>query len=575
MNSKEDEIIEIFDSDSNDTRVAESSYSNRKRNYESIEVQSSSDEEEDEENSDSENDVECIEVSESESEPEFDCDNWDNDCKVIPNGSFTSDLKGYHLMPTCLPEDTAKAAKQLKLSVEFSDTFKTPTFIDSFKEVWKSDKPIVESSTHEIITEPFKLCVLKNLLHDPSILDNVRQEFNEINWNHRNMDLYELFQSEDLKRLSEFKYINMIYEFLKTDVMNWVSDVTGLELTKISATCSYYSDTNYLLVHDDQQDDRVVAFVLYLTGKDGWKSEWGGSLQMFSRDEEDQPNVPARNVVPENNKFVFFPVTNKSYHQVEEVNCKNYCRLSINGWFHSAKLPVFETPLYKPPTMGIYSKNALLPVTTDVSIENWVRHDYLNADTVHDIQEQIEESSEISLPNYFLDDKYKKLMETLKSDEVKWKQFGPPNRRNYHVLDEDHLTGFVQEFLNLFRSREMFALLEGYTELELASKTGTMRYELSKWTPGCYSLLSDDYKWQSKSELDLIMYFGCNRKSDIVGGRVQYIGVEEEVQQALITLDPEPNTMNIIFRDTARVTRYVSKHSNLSEFYMLICSYSE
>lgn len=97
-----------------------------------------------------------------------------------------------------------------------------------------------------------------------------------------------------------------------------VSDITGLELTHISATCSLYSDTDYLLVHDDLREDRVVAYVLYLTGKEGWNTEYGGSLQLFSKDAEGQPLQAVKDVWPSNNQFVFFPVSNQSYHQV---NC--------------------------------------------------------------------------------------------------------------------------------------------------------------------------------------------------------------------------------------------------------------
>lgn len=92
--------------------------------------------------------------------------------------------------------------------------------------------------------------------------------------------------------------------------------MTDLELTQISATCSLYTDTDYLLVHDDQQDDRAVAFILYLTGKENWKPKYGGALQLFTTDIDDQPLEPVKHIFPSNNQFVFFPVTNKSYHQV-------------------------------------------------------------------------------------------------------------------------------------------------------------------------------------------------------------------------------------------------------------------
>lgn len=43
-----------------------------------------------------------------------------------------------------------------------------------------------------------------------------------------------------------------------------VSDVTGLTLRSVSASCSLYGPGDHLLVHDDRLADRRVAFILYL-----------------------------------------------------------------------------------------------------------------------------------------------------------------------------------------------------------------------------------------------------------------------------------------------------------------------
>lgn len=95
-----------------------------------------------------------------------------------------------------------------------------------------------------------------------------------------------------------------------------MSTVTGFELTQISATCSLYSNTDYLLVHDDQREDRRVAFILYLTDNYGWNQADGGCLHLFSKDQTGQPSEVVRSVVPANNQLIFFPVTNDSYHEV-------------------------------------------------------------------------------------------------------------------------------------------------------------------------------------------------------------------------------------------------------------------
>lgn len=206
--------------------------------------------------------------------------------------------------------------KQRKLSCEINESLKQSHLLSELKEHFDNSKSY-SNDVIDLLQSPFQVGVIKNLLQDPSFLNVIREEFNAINWNKRNMDLYELFQSEDLSK-SVFKQIKVVYDFLKTDVMNFVSKITGFEFTNISATCSYYSDTDYLLVHDDRQDDRLVAFILYLTGKENWNKDWGGSLQLFSCDENGQPDKIVHDILPTNNQFVFFPVTNKTYHQVSK-----------------------------------------------------------------------------------------------------------------------------------------------------------------------------------------------------------------------------------------------------------------
>lgn len=71
------------------------------------------------------------------------------------------------------------------------------------------------------------------------------------------------------------------------------------------------------------------------------------------------------------------------------------------------------------------------------------------------------------------------------------------------------------------------------------------------------------------------MYFGCKNNTDVVGARTHYVTIEDEVQNALITIEPEENNLNIVYRDSARFTKYFSKQSKCQCFYTLICSYSE
>ncbi|KAF5306979.1 hypothetical protein FQR65_LT07202 [Abscondita terminalis] len=436
-----------------------------------------------------------------------------------------------------------------KISLSLRHDLLGPQFKEHFRTQWKNGSSFTDNQV-ELITDPFKVCVVKNILENKEILNKVVEEFYDIEWNKRSLDLYEFFQSVDLKKIN-FPNIGNVYDFLKNEVKNWIEALTDLELTDISATCSLYGHTDYLLVHDDQQEDRLIAFVLYFTGPRDWKIDNGGSLQLFSKDERGEPLTPVKNIFPQDNQFVFFQVTNDSYHQVAEVLSKEDCRMSINGWFHT-RIPLkFNTPTVVIPDFGLFSNCNLEPKDVEIDFEFWIESDYLDLETAKSIQQQIEEESEISLQNFLTETAFNKILKELQ-DTLIWTGIGPPNRRSYEVLLEENASPLLKDFINLFSSHQMFDLLKHYSDLDLK----TFRYELQRWVPQCYSLLSD-YDWLSKNELDLIMYLGSDDLSAcVVGGRTIYVAMEEEIQQALITLDPNENHLNIVYRDSARITKY-------------------
>ncbi|KAL3269497.1 hypothetical protein HHI36_008563 [Cryptolaemus montrouzieri] len=443
--------------------------------------------------------------------------------------------------------------------------------MNELKETWKLNKTM-NSNDIEIIVDPFRVCILNNFLHSPEIVDCIRHDFNEITWTKRNMDLYEFFQSEDLKHI-ELSYIKGFYELLTNSVMPWATALTGYDLVKISATCSLYTNTDYLLVHDDQREDRMVAFVYYLTAPEGWDFEKGGTLDLLSKDEKGHPSKAVRSILPKNNQFIFFPVTSDSYHQIDEVMSIEDSRLTINGWFHAKTDPIFEIPTFNY-TAGLFNEIVLTPIDSDVLLESWINESYLNDECVFDdIREYFEEHSEISLRNFFRGEAWeevKQCLSILENEGENWSQAAPPNRSLYEVLSLDSLPFSLERFLNLFQSKQFFDHLKSLSDLDLKS----MKFELQKWVPGSYCLLSD-HDWNKTKELDIIVYFPMGDEDDIIGGKIQYVNTEEEIQEALITIEPSTNTLNMVYRDTARFTKYYSKKSKCKLFYLLICSYSE
>ncbi|KAF7279201.1 hypothetical protein GWI33_007607 [Rhynchophorus ferrugineus] len=506
----------------------------------------------------------------SESEPELECEDWDKDCKILAGFSRFQSITGCHLMPTCgySDEPCNKKKKEQPLSIRP----KLKSSVSDFQKSWLGDTPI-SNENFDLITDPFKVSVTKEMVEDATFLDKLRWELYNVNLNVRNMDLYEFFQSKDLKYLN-LPEVTRFYDFLKSDVMNWVSSITGYHFSHISATFSLYSNTDYLLVHDDQRDDRKVAFILYLTDDFGWNEIDGGRLLLLRKDKRGQPHEVVQSILPANNQFIFFPVTNDSYHQVEEVKSLTKCRLSINGWFHTKDPPVFHTPPYEPLPNSLFSDYRTRPNVVDIELESWINDEYLEPKVVKSIQQYIEENSEISLKQFLKVQCFTEILEQLQSSVVQWIKVGPPNRIAYDIILDQQLPHIVERFLNLFRSTAIFELLQRYTDLDLTTDKATVKFELQRWTPGSYALLTD-YDWKERNELDLILYLGCNEPSDVIGARTQYITMEDEVQNALITIEPEDNSLNIVYRDSARFTKYFSSQSKCQCFYTLICSYSE
>lgn len=93
--------------------------------------------------------------------------------------------------------------------------------------------------------------------------------------------------------------------------------------------------------------------------------------------------------------------------------CKNYCRFSINGWFHTKTPLKFDNPIYEPPTTGIFSETSLSPITYDGCVGEWIRPAFLESEIMQAIQHQVGDTSEISLPRYFNEKKFEQLLATL------------------------------------------------------------------------------------------------------------------------------------------------------------------
>lgn len=147
----------------------------------------------------------------------------------------------------------------------------------------------------------------------------------------KDADLFTFFQTNDLvgtknKVLQEFR------TFLSSSAfVSLMSIITGIKLVsqKIDLAGSLYASTHHLLPHDDHLEQRKVAFMLYLTSLE---EKDGGALGLY-----DSQNGVATKIVkriqPKRNTFVFFTVSKKSFHEVEEV-LTDTKRVALSGWLY-------------------------------------------------------------------------------------------------------------------------------------------------------------------------------------------------------------------------------------------------
>lgn len=368
----------------------------------------------------------------------------------------------------------------------FSEHINSTKFQEEFKKYWHSQSDF-KSTNLEIISKPFKVCRISNFLRDEKIIENLKSELEHHKHIRKALDLYQFEKTEDLFRTTD-KCIQKLNKFFRTDLVSWMKRNTNVELNEnVSMSSARYYDTDHLLCHDDNMDDRRIAYIFYLTND--WSEEDGGALDLFDTDEEGSPRKTVKSLIPEYNSFVFFEVVDNSYHQVAEVLTSNKCRWSINGWFHGPLRKDFhKAPRCEP------AKIFVQPSSTEVDLSSWVSDDYLIPNIMEQIQEDVEMSSYTFLKDFLKESVYQQIANNLISKDISWRMIGPPDIRHYEIADEQTLPKLLKDFCDLFKSISFFQLLKEYTGLDLVpeeTKKPKMTLELQRWSSGCYTLLYD------------------------------------------------------------------------------------
>lgn len=199
--------------------------------------------------------------------------------------------------------------------------------------LWLNHKYLSINKVNEIKkkfanAKPFPHLVLKDFFLKDK-LKKVLEEIHKEDYVERNSDLFQFRQSSDLLEINNQILKEFYLFFSSKEFRDYISNITNINLNAIDMSAFIYSQTDYLLPHDDQLEGRKIAYVVNLSD---FKRKDGGRLQLFSS-KDTKPGKIIKSYSPEFNNFVLFQVSKISFHQVEEILGRKE-RISLAGWFH-------------------------------------------------------------------------------------------------------------------------------------------------------------------------------------------------------------------------------------------------
>ncbi|MFP4402298.1 MAG: 2OG-Fe(II) oxygenase family protein [Candidatus Nanoarchaeia archaeon] len=169
------------------------------------------------------------------------------------------------------------------------------------------------------------------------IAKQIEQALMSVDYEEFNTDLYHFFKSKDLKHISS---LPQILQDLHTFIFSTECIELFQKLTNTSINTQKQGDlhsillqhTHYLLCHDDQVDERSIAFIINLS-RDFTKKD-GGALEIFAHNSQLEPTQCEKRIIPKFNQLNMFKVSEISFHQISEVEAVDKNRLSISGWYY-------------------------------------------------------------------------------------------------------------------------------------------------------------------------------------------------------------------------------------------------
>ena len=177
---------------------------------------------------------------------------------------------------------------------------------------------------------PYPHIVVKNFLDD-STLDLIIDALAGLEYDFKESDLFSYWASVELTDI-DHPAINILRDDLGDKLWrNKVAEAfSSKPLSSIDMAAYVYGLGDFLLPHDDQVEERIIAYSLHLTPE--ITEEMGGALQIFDVDENNKSKL-VDSIIPEYNSLIMFEVSKHSWHQVGEI-LQDIQRLTVTGWYH-------------------------------------------------------------------------------------------------------------------------------------------------------------------------------------------------------------------------------------------------
>lgn len=356
---------------------------------------------------------------------------------------------------------------------------------------------------------------------DPIKAQILAEEVTRLPFTHRRLDLHSIYQTVDFSELQLPPQCQAFVSYMNTTFKNIVEKSFNIKLTHTTMTASKYKKHDFLLCHDDQVEDRAIAFIFYLSHD--WKPSDGGMLRFFRVEDGKPTHSYDKEIVPQFNTMAMFRVTDTSFHEVEEVYADKE-RLTINGWFHSVKKPSEEDtsaePFLRGTLLSFQSK-----VYTDTPFSDFLNRDFQAI--TKPMQQELLDKSHFFMLDALNKTVYGSLLKELSDiEDSKWILRGPADRRKYQTLEVnqdgndillDVVAPQLQRFLKTLVSDSWIKTLQKITGMEYGIlsegfEPPTSLIEIQKWRSGHYLLIGDNKTMFGLPYLEVSIFFGVNDK---------------------------------------------------------------